>query len=404
MRKRFKVPLVIIFILIAICTLVFVSYLLYNNQSYSFNVMSVYPLTINYNTSEIIDENHYENVEFSVINNGEEDVLYTISFLSVISNNDLTYLLTSDVVNASGEFLSGEIADTILIKAGEIQYFNLSIEGVSDKAFSAELYVSKEVNIELNFAQTIISLNDDIKDEPLTSVGTDVATTDEGLIKTNVDDNIIYYFRGDVLNNYVEFGDYTWRIVKINSDNTVKLVLDSEIDVLSKYYDSDTEFYSSLAYETLDEWYQTNLVYYEESLSYSGFCNDNSLVNTENKVYAAYNRVVENSIAMYTCVVNETESYVGLLTIDEVIYAGASASDKNEDFYLINDSITSSFYLMSSAKISGSSYYPFSINTDGSVEYSSVGTTYKALRPVININENEVVTGTGTKEDPFVVS
>ena len=35
-----------------------------------------------------------------------------------------------------------------------------------------------------------------------------------------------YYFRGNVLDNYVSFADKIWRIVRINGDGTVRLVLD----------------------------------------------------------------------------------------------------------------------------------------------------------------------------------
>ena len=35
-----------------------------------------------------------------------------------------------------------------------------------------------------------------------------------------------YYFRGDVLNNYVYFANSSWRIIRINGDGTIRMIYD----------------------------------------------------------------------------------------------------------------------------------------------------------------------------------
>ena len=35
-----------------------------------------------------------------------------------------------------------------------------------------------------------------------------------------------YYYRGNVTNNYVKFGDYYWRIIRINGDGSIRLIYD----------------------------------------------------------------------------------------------------------------------------------------------------------------------------------
>ena len=58
----------------------------------------------------------------------------------------------------------------------------------------------------------------------------------------------VYFFRGNVTNNYVEFAGMLWRIVRINEDKTVKIVLDTSIGP-NKYYNSSvTHNYPASSY------------------------------------------------------------------------------------------------------------------------------------------------------------
>ena len=51
----------------------------------------------------------------------------------------------------------------------------------------------------------------------------------EALLASTEDDyGTSYYFRGDVKNNYVEFANKCWRIVRIGGDNTAKLILHND--------------------------------------------------------------------------------------------------------------------------------------------------------------------------------
>ena len=43
-------------------------------------------------------------------------------------------------------------------------------------------------------------------------------------------DGLSYYFSGNVKNNYISYANKTWRIVRINGDNSVRLVLNSPIN------------------------------------------------------------------------------------------------------------------------------------------------------------------------------
>ncbi len=64
---------------------------------------------------------------------------------------------------------------------------------------------------------------------PITTPGAAVSTADEALLASAEDDyGTSYYFRGAVTNNYVEFANKCWRIVRIGGDGSVKLILHND--------------------------------------------------------------------------------------------------------------------------------------------------------------------------------
>ena len=64
---------------------------------------------------------------------------------------------------------------------------------------------------------------------PITTPGTAISTASEALLASAEDDyGTSYYFRGAVKNNYVEFANKCWRIVRIVGDGSVKLILHND--------------------------------------------------------------------------------------------------------------------------------------------------------------------------------
>ena len=77
------------------------------------------------------------------------------------------------------------------------------------------------------FAETILAKNE-VK-APITTPGAAVSTASEALLASTEDDNgTSYYFRGAVTNNYVEFANKCWRIVRVSGDGSVKLILHND--------------------------------------------------------------------------------------------------------------------------------------------------------------------------------
>ncbi len=63
---------------------------------------------------------------------------------------------------------------------------------------------------------------------PTTTPGIDIAFTNEGINCTEDDYGKSFYYRGAITNNYVEFANMCWRIVRITGDGSVKLTLFNE--------------------------------------------------------------------------------------------------------------------------------------------------------------------------------
>ena len=295
------------------------------------------------------------------------------------------------------ELKSEIVSNQISINGNETINYTLEFNTDGNTSYSGVLQVGVKENEKNTFADVILA-NNKVNERSLTENG-DAATLDEGLLKKEDDLGVAYYFRGNVKNNNVLFAGKNWKIVKINGDGSIKLVLDNIVDEISKYYSEDYSFLNSTIFEKLNNWYTNNLNDYSDYIAYYKFCNDTVL---EDDNYLAYNRVITNKIPTFVCLGNLVNSRIGLLTIDEVSLAGGSTGE-NKSYYLYNEKITNSYYTMSSASSRYGNYYPFVVDTDGSISSNVNGNLLRGVRPVINIIKTAKVSGNGTNEEPYEI-
>ena len=191
-------------------------------------------------------------------------------------------------------------------------------------------------------------------------LGSNKNTTEAILASTEDDYGTSYYFRGVIKNNYVQFANKCWRIVRINGNGSVKLVLNndntsgdanpcatvvSSKSAFAHYSGStnstqfngnrDDNTYVGLMYGTisatnyasahaninkstiltnLETWYKNNLASYESKLADTIWCNDKSTFTTfrngstygtglgygTNRTgYGAYNRIYGGDTSVY---------------------------------------------------------------------------------------------------------
>ena len=402
MRIVYKRSLTFIAILIVLIGCIGIGYLFYDKVILDETQVVVNDeLSINYlDGQNIITNGEYR---FSVTNNGNNDVYYRISVNDITGyDENLTYTLTSNDTNIKIEKKALDvdnpvIANNILIPALETKNFILTVNGNTNTSFS--LNVEKIEDVEEYFYMTILN-NNELK-KPTTVVGEEISSTNEGLIEDKDDDGATYYFRGAVDNNYVSFANLIWRIVRINGDGTVRLVLNETIDTLSTYNTEETSFKETALYDSLETFYENNLSYYEKNIANSKFCSETSI--TDNK-YNAYTRIITNEIPTFNCLGTSFISRIGTLTVDEIVYAGALYDEENTNYYLYNSEIENLWWTSSLARKDDSSIYPFLVSPNGSLTESVASTLYRGVRPVINLSRNTKVSGTGTLTDPYTLS
>ena len=405
MRIVYKRSLTFIGLLIVLIACIGVGYLFYDRViSPSTDVAVIDELSVNFlDGASIISNGEYR---FSVTNNGSNDVNYRIVIHDISGfDSKVTYALSSsDTSVGSGEKTLEEIdnivQDNLLIQSGDTQNFTLTVTNNTSTTFKLE--IEKIDDVEEYFYMTLLNQNEVV--EAATSVGSEVATTSEGLIASSDDDGATYYFRGAVTNNYVTFAGLTWRIVRINGDGSVRLILDDIADTLANY-NSDMEDFEDTShtdlFTSLQSFYDSNLSNYDSYIANTRFCSE---VGKTDTTYNAYTRIVTNEIPTFNCLGERFTSKIGLLTVDEVVFAGGLYGEENSEYYLYNEAIDNLWWTLSLSKEDNDTFYPFLVNETGEIVDNISGSLYRGFRPVISLNRNVLVSGSGTIDDPYVVS
>ena len=256
---------------------------------------------------------------------------------------------------------------------------------------------------------------------------------------------ISYYFAGAPTDNWVYFGGFYWRIIRINGDGSIRLIYNgtnTETIGTGTLIRSSQEFntsyrgsyYVGLKYtasgnadegqhgqdiesnilKILNDWYNNSLstAQYSQYIdSNIGFCSDRvsysdaagtnmSWTAYGNIYYAAYVRLYVNDNPRLTCSSSDIIKIpIGLVTADEVSMAGGVGDKNNTSYYLYN---SLNYWTMSPSSSNTVSARGYLVSTDGELSMSNINSTY-GVRPVINLKSNTHFTGTGTATDPYVV-
>ena len=215
----------------------------------------------------------------------------------------------------------------------------------------------------------------------LTNVSYKDVATENGIIKVEENDNVKYYFRGNP-NNNLTFAGLNFKVLSTNSDGSVNIVLNDTIG---------TSTYSNIE-TTLNNWYTQNITEEEQYVKTDAtYC-----VETENSDGDFLAKIrVENANPSITCN-GDTLTKVGLLTADDLMYAGAVTGKANTSFYL---TAASSYY--TSSYDSPSSVYAYT--AANSIASQNI-TGAIGIKPVITLKSNVMIKGEGTSTSPFYVS
>lgn len=411
MRKKYKVTLLGIAILILLLSGVEAHYQMYKSEEKDLSafIKVAEGLSINYlNGTDIHVTKRESEVAFSVTNQLNETLYYNIDILNISGSLDeVTYRLSSDnpsVSEAIGNLEQNAIASRVSIEPGVTHRYTLEILNPNSHDFSFQLEIVPEA-VENSFANTILTEND-IKESTMTAFNVS-ATENEGLIRQSTELGNMYYFRGNVANNYVSFANNLWRIVKINEDNSVKLILNNTLESLAPMNVTElagnNDFLTSTAYQNLTSWYTTYLTEFDELVASTYYCFDNSVsTNTGEISYLSNTRLFTDYLPSNVCGGLNVSSKVGLLTADEAVMAGASAGE-NTSYYLYVDGLQASWWTMTPNKRENNVMSYMALSTNGSLIRDVDETSSIFLRPVITLSRKTQVTGSGTLDDPYQI-
>lgn len=313
------------------------------------------------------------------------------------SNNidkELKKVQDKGITNSKNKIIVIVVAIAVTVFLGTT-YALFSSDGVLT-AYSSK--VNKKVTVTVNSTNgTVNSLSGTVlKDNEIkTSPNFSVSHTDKGLYvqkddnTKSVDGKPTYYFRGNVDNNYVSFAGLLWRIVRINEDGTIRLII-AKKTIVSNYTALTTgAFEGSLAKEAADNWYNTLTADQKSFIVTGKFCND--ITNT------ASNRLSSNPTFVCPSGANYLNLNVGIITADEARYAGSGFGgysttylDTSNWFWTMTTADSSNMYQVLESRVMN---YSSPINNRG-----------LDVKQVINLKADvKISSGDGTSSNPFVV-
>ena len=283
-----------------------------------------------------------------------------------------------------------------------------------------------------------------------------VATTNEGMFAANDSQGTSYYFRGAVNNNWIKYGknssnkDIYWRIIRINGDNSIRMIYSGTTaptsstkttltgngtSIEKSAYNASTTGAEYVGYmyqanyqrsnatnstikSNIDSWFAGTSLKNDSNVVDNIFCNDrntnatwksrpnstmyfNAYYRNDNSSPSLKCENNQDSFTTSTSIGNGKLTYpVGLITIDEVIFAGGKSITSNTNYYLYTGI---SYYTMSPNFVNrGPKPYVFVVNDQGKFSNYLVSTSYY-IRPVINLNGNVKLSGTGTYDNVYEV-
>lgn len=390
-----------------------------------------YNVTVNDGTTVNVPANSSKTVYYKLTNTNKGTVKYGVGY----SGSNITvkyYYDTQDPVTGTVDY-------------GESKFIKLYIQNTgttsSIATLSTILGYEKGGDLIVPSGYTLITEEKTLSPEEvleMLNLDADEMAIDEDDLGTS------YCFIDMAENNYVYFAGYYWRIIRINGNGTIRMIYqgttydstgqDATIGTgtfmadsananigymigtadATTYADTHSNSTDSENKEEVDQWYKENIASagYEDYVADAIYCNDRSLysgtgIGTSTTEYAFTDRLNNASPTLKCSNINDrftTSSKlgngkltypVGLITADELMYAGAWNSS-NTYFYLY---INYPFYTMTPLDNGTIAAFTYSANIgmDSSTYYDG------SLRPVISLKGEAIISGNGTADNPFKV-
>lgn len=393
-------------------------------------------------------------LKYAVLDNTSTTSTVTVASLL----NQKFNIVSTGSITSTGKItlLTKQLSNTKLNKYLIVIYADVSkiANDAMDASFNGT--VSADANQGSLAKETLTALNLSLSRETPDFTKTSIDDKTNGIYSAKDDLGTSYYFRGNVTNNYVKFANKYWRIIRINGDGTIRMIYAGTSAHANGYNDSSANdmsigtsaFNSSYNDNTyvgymfgtkgastyanthsnttnstiktrLDSWYDTNIVNTgnEKYIADAIYCNDRSVssgtgIGTTNTTYAAKTRR-NNGQPTLKCANNNDKftksttigngkltKMIGLITSDEVIYAGGKSGTYNQEYYLYSGAW---YWTMAPYSYASGLAYVDDVSSEGNLYNGYVNNTYGGVRPVVSLKSDAISGGSGTAASPFLV-
>ena len=418
---------------------------------------------------------------FTIENKSNETYKYNIVIQDLVNtfvtNGYLQYKITStnngyNMTEFKDVPKSSAPKDTILtysvsIPVGVTQSYTVEFKYANDESVDQSDDMGKKLSGKLFITEGTEKLVT-LLSQLLADKSTVLTRTDFSTVLTNdntntlytytEDSKTVYYFAGNATDNWVKFGknasnqDLYWRIIRTNSDGSVRLLYHGTSTTTTDAYIGTSAFnssYDNIAYvsymygslgsissarentnnstikTTIDNWYISNLEAkgYTKYLSTTAvYCNDRS--TSDNTNFGAFTRLGTNKTPSYDCAATEDKFTVdtstgngkltypiALMTADEVSFAGGLYGANTPTWYYynsVNDSSTGSkfWWLLSplDSSTSGSSMFIVRGSSNpGRLNYNYVNSN-NGVRPALSLKSCvKYSSGDGSANEPYTI-
>lgn len=459
--KKTKITILVITLIVLGITVLYQTFAISSNIS---GGSDNYTVTLNNNSIVTVPANGHKTVYFKIRNNNKGTVQYGVGYkgtnITVKAYADSESPSTGTMTESESKFIKLYIENTStsnsLVRLISILGYENGGNLIVPSGYklvradaSSDGDAASTLNL-LNALNSNINLDTSITPDFSTSAGEQGDGTN-GLYESVDDFGTTYYFRGNVVNNYVYFADFYWRIIRINSDGTLRLIYagtepheNGYIDnapwdtVLSNengnydyvfngaaddityvgymtgtvgastYTEANSNTTDSSIKTVLDTWYRDNLMGYDSLIADTTYCNDRSMIginpgDTYNGGKITYNYVqrIDTLTPTLKCT-NKNDKFtisssigngkltypIGLPTADEIWMSGVNAVFSPSTSYIENNI---SFWTMTPYEYDGNTYMAiYMFNSSSSFIDSKSRTSRARSNSSVDLNFNSV--------------
>lgn len=339
-------------------------------------------------------------------------IIITIAIAVKLVGNKMSYEKLEDTIeSATKKYLSenpselpNETKPTVVISTNtliEQKYLKELKKYVKDSSCTANVLVDYESN---SYKYQAYLTCNKFKTEKFIDViknNNKISQTGEGLYEMNNE----LVFRGQNPNNYVYFADGLWRIVKINHDGKINIILNTEKAIVNGVWDNryNTErqsqrginnFLLSRTFTNIKNFYNSYLINYASFLTTYDLCVGKRLASSTDKSgNLECNEKIENQ-------------YIGLLPIYDYMNASldglcqltTSRECQNYNYLAVNKN---KWWTMTADM--KSTYEVFYVNTTGQVLSEDANVNAQNRFVVALKSDVLFAKGDGTYENPYTI-